>query len=274
VQRGLMTLALISCLLIAHFGIVDQLGRSYTEDGFQRALITFGVARGLNGVISVAQGTELALQPAGIGINLAPGQILDPVNDLVERFSWVMLTCGTSLGVQRILLDITAWPGFTLLILACICASLFVLWRPHALSDNNRRRLQKVTLIVIIIRFAVPMAAVTSEAMYQYFLSPQYETAKQQLEQTTSEIGAINRHTRTQLEPESNHSLLDEARRLYQSASYQFDIDGRIEEYKQAARHLSEYTINLIVVFVLQTMAFPLFFLWLVVRIIRRIGNS
>ncbi len=59
---------------------VDRSGESQLDVAFTRALIGFGIARTLNGVISVAQGTEFAGQPAGIGVNFAPGEILDPVN--------------------------------------------------------------------------------------------------------------------------------------------------------------------------------------------------
>lgn len=34
----------------------------------KRALVTFALTRTLNGVISVAQGTQLAFQPAGVGV--------------------------------------------------------------------------------------------------------------------------------------------------------------------------------------------------------------
>ena len=69
----------------------------------------FAMARGLNGVISVAQGTSVAIQPAGVGVMLAPGELLDPVNDLVEQFSTVMLFASASLGLQRLLIGMSGW---------------------------------------------------------------------------------------------------------------------------------------------------------------------
>jgi hypothetical protein len=66
----------------------------------------FAVARTLNGVISAAQGTEVALEPGGVGVVLSVGEILDPINDLIERFSAVMLIAASSLGLQALLLNI------------------------------------------------------------------------------------------------------------------------------------------------------------------------
>ncbi len=273
IKKGVFSIVLLIMIALVHFGVVDDIGRGSTESGFKRALLTFGIARGLNGVISVAQGTEVALQPAGMGVIFTPGQILDPVNDLVERFSWVMLACSTSLGAQRVLLDITAWPGFTVFIAVLFCIILLATWLPETVNDRVYRIACKSAAILLILRFAIPVVAIANEGVYHHFLAPQYEHSKQQLEQTTDTIGRIHRASQENLSRKPA-SLLDEARHLYESASRQIDIDARVEEYKAAAANVSEYTINLIVVFVLQTIVFPLISIWLVIQFIKRIVTS
>jgi hypothetical protein len=52
----------------------------------------------------VLEETEVAIGFSGVGFVLALGQILDPVNDLIERFSWVVLAAGASLGAQSFFL--------------------------------------------------------------------------------------------------------------------------------------------------------------------------
>ncbi|MGD8886085.1 MAG: hypothetical protein PVF34_10705, partial [Gammaproteobacteria bacterium] len=116
--------------MLAILGSLDATGKSYTEDSFKRALITFGIARGLNGVISVAQGTEIAVQPAGVGMNFTPGQILDPINDLVEQFSWIMLASSASLGIQKVLLAISSTTMMTILLIVVFSIYLVSVWRP------------------------------------------------------------------------------------------------------------------------------------------------
>ena len=121
-------------LLLAFFSVsklfdtfsIDSFGERYTEEGLTRSLAAFGIAKGLNGLISVVQGTEVAVEPVGVGVILTPGQILDPVNDLIERFSWVMLVCTTSLGIQSILLSI--FSSFYFSITVALTLFLFVLF--------------------------------------------------------------------------------------------------------------------------------------------------
>jgi len=82
------------------------------------------LARGFNAVVSVFQESEVQLEPAGVGVSLALGQALDPINDLVERFSWVMLASLTSLGIQKFLIEITPFLSIQILLLLALCALL------------------------------------------------------------------------------------------------------------------------------------------------------
>ena len=108
-RQWALGLGLLLAALMAVTPFLDQRAVDNYESLFQRALVTFALARTLNGVISAVQGTEVAIQPAGVGVTLTPGQMLDPVNDLVERFSWVMLGATISLGIQQVLLEVSAW---------------------------------------------------------------------------------------------------------------------------------------------------------------------
>ena len=61
---------------------------------------------------------------AGVGVIFTLGQILDPINDLIERFSSVMLVAASSLGLQILLLNITSWWGVSGFLIAAAGAFL------------------------------------------------------------------------------------------------------------------------------------------------------
>ena len=81
---------------------IDNAPNHQLESLFQSAITTFVLVRGLSTAIPVFQGTEVAIEHSGVWVVLTSGQILDLVNDLTERFSWVVLAPGTSLGAQII----------------------------------------------------------------------------------------------------------------------------------------------------------------------------
>ena len=264
-SKILITLAVLLFGILIGAGWLDDYGRDYTEQGLKRTLIAFGVARGLNGVISVAQGTEVAVEPVGVGVTFTPGQILDPINDLIERFSWVVLASGVSLGAQRILLSMTAWIWFSAAVIVLLLLSLFNMWRNDLLEEHWRKRLYKLTAALLVLRLTVPVIAVINEGIYQVFLAPQYEQSMEGLKQTTESIEEIKQQ---QTPDATQQGFLERAKQMMESASSAFDIDRQLESLKQQASQASEDALNIIVVFVLQTLVFPLFFLWLSYRVI------
>jgi hypothetical protein len=270
-QKIVLTLLCLLLALLAWQGTVDDYGREYTDKGFKRALVTFAVARSLNGVISVAQGTEVALQPAGIGINFTPGQILDPVNDLIERFSWVMLASSTSLGLQKLLLSILSSTVFTALILLSLLLVLFLQWYPGRTPGWLRPLAYRMAMVLVVVRFCIPAVALVTEGVFQLFLEEQYTVSTQRIEQTTEDIARVNQRAETEVPARAEESLLERAQRMMDSAAASIDVQAYIERYKAAAADASEHAINLIVIFTLQTILLPLFLLWLLIRLLKRV---
>ena len=91
------------------FESADSAGIEYVDKAFDRALIAFALARATNAIISIIQDSEIDIAPAGIGVTIAIGEALDPINDMIERFSWVMLVSLVSLGIQKLLIEISPW---------------------------------------------------------------------------------------------------------------------------------------------------------------------
>ena len=247
------------------------------EAGLKRALIAFAVARGLNGVISVAQGTEVAIQPAGLGVVLAPGQVLDPVNDLVEQFSSVMLVAAASLGLQRLLIGMSGW--VPLVIALSVIAILWLLEsmrqvrrlrhthegasHTHAADPNSRLSLllQGVLVVLLLLRFSVPVSALLSEGAYRVFLQPEYERSRVELEAAKTTLGRTTDELKPQERPDEG--VLDRTRRWFGEAGDTFDVEKRIEALQATAAAVTRNIIDLIAIFVVQTVVLPLLFLWL-----------
>lgn len=267
------TLALLF-VAVAQFGLVDKIGQRYTDDGFGRAIITFGIARGLNGVISVAQGTEVAVEPAGVGVIFTPGQILDPVNDLIERFSWVMLASSTSLGIQGLLLKIFSSPYFSLMVIAALGLAISMMWWRKPLPLAVRVFTYRSAIFLLILRFLIPMMAIASEGFYKLFLEPEYIESSLHLKQTSENIGRINEQSQSQEQEGEASSWYENLVRSYRSTLDSLNVDKRVEVVKQIVENVTDHTINLIVIFTMQTIIFPLLFLWLSLKLISSVFRS
>jgi hypothetical protein len=106
VRKALVALSVAALIVGAWLAPLDLPAMQQVDAGLKRALVSFATARALNAVISVAQGTQASVQPLGVGVTLSPGQILDPVNDLVEKFSDLMLVASVVFGIQKVLISI------------------------------------------------------------------------------------------------------------------------------------------------------------------------
>lgn len=266
IKYSLMAVAIALMIAVSFMKPIDRSSESQIDSAMTRALIGFGIARTLNGVISVAQGTEFAVQPAGVGVNFSPGEILDPINDLVERFSWVMLVATSSLGIQKILLEVSSWIGISIMLAGAAFFWLLTKWqagKASALATFASRLL----LLMLLLRFLIPLGAIANDWVYRQFLEPRFETSSQELEIASERIRDIS--TRTSSPTPEADSISQKAKNLYNSMTSKFDFDGMLQDYRNSAENVSEHAVNLIVVFLLQTILFPLLFLYLVYRAFR-----
>ncbi len=260
----------VVAVLIALSGLADDLSSDYADEAFKRALVTFAIARGLNGVISVVQGTEVAVEPGGVGVNFTVGQILDPINDLVEQFSSVMLVAASSLGLQKILLNMTAWWGTTGLFVLAAAFLAVATWWPGGANAAARSVAIRVFAAALFLRFALPVLIVGTQLVFSTFLESQHDAAAAVLEATSSEIEEFNQDEAAAIPGSGDPSLIERLGDMIDTSMRQLDVSGRIERLKESASMATEQIVFLIVIFVLQTIILPLAFLWLFVEGLKR----
>lgn len=314
---------------------LDSAAEKYVQDGLQRSIASYAVAKTLNAVISFAQGTELSFQ-VGIGATITPGQVLDPVNDLVEQFSELMLIASIAFGVMLILVKIGGYWVFSLLLTIGVGAWLWMRWENIVIPDL----LTKVVVALLFVRFSMPMVAFGSEFVYKQFLEDDYKQNQLALDQSSNDISekgngfsindkdeetspassgpstttpplpsevspplqgqpivvtpatpeesygimgklknfkekvvtsfsstapaADNPESKSTMEKigEKASGFLESAKALPQKAKQMMKFQEKIDKLKDSANKLYEHIVNLIVVFVLQTIIIPIFFLW------------
>ena len=264
--RWLLAALVAATVVLSAFTPVDRLAEDRYESLFQRALITFALARTLNGVISAVQGTELALQPAGVGVTLTPGQVLDPINDLIERFSWIMLGATLSLGVQQVLLDVGQWWGVRVLL-----ALLGLLWLWARLRNSTSETVFfRVFIIAVFIRFAVPLAMIANEGLYHLFLESRFVESTQVIETAGKEIGEVGA-AEAETPGEAESGMLESLGRMFESTRDAMDFKQQVAFISERASDVIEHLIQLSVVFILQTGILPIAFLWIFLQLFKQL---
>ena len=167
---------------------MENMANQQVDAGLKRALITFGTARAINAGISLVQGTSVAIQPLGVGVNLTIGQVLKPVNELVGQFANLMLAASVAFGVQKILLSIGAHWLISLLFTGVAAFWCYSTYR----HENSPPWLSQILVVLIMTRFAVPAVTVGSDVMFKQFMEHEYTSSQQAIGATQQEIEKIS----------------------------------------------------------------------------------
>jgi hypothetical protein len=270
-KKSFLSLVLLIVAALAVTPIVDQRASAEYEQLFQRAFITFALARTINGVISVVQGTEVALQPAGVGVTLTPGEILDPVNDLIERFSWIMMGATVSLGIQSVLLDISAWWPVQALLAVFITWIVIRIWQPGKGTPVSGIFLKRVLLVLLFVRFAVPLMLIANDFMYQQFLESRYVQSSQIITTAGQDLEKLSAATREDVVDSGEPGWLDSITQAWNDTFDSLDMSGKLDRMQARAGEVVEHLVQLSVIFILQTGLLPIAFLWIFLNFFKRL---
>lgn len=257
---GSLTLLIAVLLTLNFLPQTQKISTQYVDDNFQRALATFAISKSLNAIISVAQGTEIAATPAGIGVNFAVGELLDPINDMVERFSWVMLMATLSLGIQKILIVVVSTSLIEYLFLLLGIATLYRLYKP---KKSYLSTLVKLFVFLLILRFSMPLMALANQGVYDYFLAEDFQKAALSLQQQQIDLdktGAVQ---------QQSGSLWAKIKKIYQNTKEALNIKKQLRDLRLALDNTFNNLLHLMTIFVIQTILFPLLFLYLLIKLLK-----
>lgn len=259
-RRVLVALTMAAVVLCSWLAPLDAPAMQQVDAGLKRALLSFATARVLNAAISVAQGTEALVTPLGVGVTLAPGQVLDPVNDLVEQFSNLMLAASVVFGIQKVLIGIGGyWP----ISLALSAAALGWCWlymrRQHAPAWLSR-----MLVILLMLRFAIPVVTIGTDLLWQKFLAADYQASQQLMDTASGQVDKLGPAVPATAE---SSGLMEQMKGWLSKTA---DVKKNFEDLKQAAERATEHIIKLIVIFLLQTLVLPLLLLWALYGVARR----
>lgn len=242
------------------------------QAGLTRALTTYAAARALGAAVAAAQGTQLSLQPIGVGVELAPGQALKPISDLIEQFSTLMLAASVVFGVHLLLLAMGAHWLVSAALTAALAAWLILRWRPAEPSSGPGRRLKRLApllMALLLLRFGVSLIGLGNEAVYHAFMAPEYTAAQ-------NAITGAGDAVRQELPPVEPATRADEGwlDRLKRFAPKIPDLNAVYERIKATANQVVGDLVRLLAVFLLQTVVVPIGLLWALWRLVRALFGA
>lgn len=240
---------------------------AYFRDAITRAGLAYAACRVVNASVSVAKESSLQLEPAGVGVSLAVGQALDPIDDMAERLSDVLVTAIAALGVQKLAYEIgvLAAPPVAAVLLVVLAV---LVW----FEDARLRRLARAALgmlaLVAVARFCLPFSSMANVFVQQHFFDDRMAEASQRLSLGQAELDELVDFSLPEIE-----GLVDTLRNSAaflkrKTAAFQDAVVHTVRNAGTIVESLLQLTLLYVGVFLIQVIALPLLTLWLMARTI------
>lgn len=192
-QKAVVLVAVILLVALAWVEALDQRASAHMMNVMMESLAAFGIAKVLNGAISVLQSVELSIGVASVTV----GEALDPLNDLVEMYATLMKLSVGSLVIQNILLEIVSTLFFKVLI--AVTGGLFAL---SVLARGLARSVLTFRLFVfaVFLRFVVVLAVGASSLVDGFILEQRLVEKVRQVDAFSQQIDFADADSRVSTE--------------------------------------------------------------------------
>ena len=251
--KTIAALFIVVMVALSSTRFLDDYVDDYTNDSIKSAALTYATARGINALVSMMQSSEVE---AGIGIvsgSMTIGELLDPLNDMIERFSTVMTWVLASLAAQKVLLLVASHEVFLYLVAVLGISALLLLFYG---APRMQDLLFRGFLVVVFVRFALGLAVAANSGVDYLFLDQQLQSNDAEIKNFEANI--IGLETREDFDADS---MRDSAIAFWQGLS--------LDELERKISDGIENFINLVAIYLLKTILFPLGFFYAAYYFIR-----
>jgi len=267
--RAALLLLLLSALFygvsFVKLPVVDRVADDYFSESIKAATIAYATTRGVNAVVSVVKESHLELAPAGVGVTIAAGQILDPIDDMTERLSSMLVAAIASIGIQKLGFEIGEAISFKAIAVILLLA-IPLIWLNSPTLTILLHPAIKLCLILLLLRFMLPTSALISDALYTNWLQPGIEDSVEKLTIISNSYDEMSNMT-----PEENKGFFSSmtAGAANKVAKTRAAFLNMVENAENIISSLLNLMTAYLAIFVVQVLLLPLVMLWLLVALFK-----
>jgi len=152
--------------------------KRYLNESIVLSASTYATCRVINGGVSSLQESSISISPWGVGLEYEAGQILDPINDAVERLSEACVSSMALLGAQRIVLGIINRYGvFPFYFSLCLFVGC-ILWGKGA---RFARLFGRLAILLLLLRVSTPVLCFLGSLLNNQYFDPRMKEQTIQL---------------------------------------------------------------------------------------------
>jgi hypothetical protein len=261
---------MVAILLFFTAGIkipgLDHKTNTYFMEAMTKAGLAYATCRAINASVSIVKESTLQLEPAGVGISLAIGQVLDPIDDMTERLSDVLVTAITALGIQKLAFEISltlAPPIFAFF----LCLLSLLIWFDSDRIAGLQKNLLRILVLIAVARFCLPISSLANDFVHHHFFADQIAQANEELALGSAELEQLKEFSL----PEMDGLLgtIENSTALLKQKSIQLKdaLVSTVYNMGDMIENLLKLTFLYVGIFIIQVILLPLLSFWFLVKI-------
>lgn len=244
IYSGILQQRLVNPLLVP----LDDRANAALQRSLMLSSASFATARLIDRGIAFVSEAQV-----GVGVaSIKPGQLLKPLQDMAVRYSDIMVLAMTSIGLQLFLLEFGKLAALPLFGAGILVSAVTLIVGPASWRNSATYLLRIFIALLLVIRIGVPLAAFGVAELSDWVLEPQRIAAEAALSGETAALQRVEQPLQG-----SDEGALSWLKQLAGQAN---DVFNAVKSFSDT---MVEKLIQLIVVYSLQTVVFPLLSLWL-----------
>lgn len=270
-------------------GAAEAVAEDYCEQTLVDATKAYVAAKVIDKTISTLQRVEISVTPFGMGMTVAPGEMLAAVNDAIERVSAALFTVMGIMLVEKLLLGMISWVSFKVLLpVALGCGILYCLAGERMSWSRSTASFLGTTALLCWL--FLPVTALVSGYVEDAYLGPVYAEQMDRIEGAAAGVileGDVQHEAPAMPSEKSSGggwfsglsdgltALVDKLSALMESirtAAANASVEGlkqKAEDILNYADDATDRLFHTFCIFVVTTIIIPLFSFFLLCRTVR-----
>ena len=254
-----LTNALNFALNLTPIKILDQKGEAYINSTLVKVGAAFVMTRAINSAISIFQESTVDISPAGIGVTIALGEFLDPINDFIEKTSYILFLSTISLSIQKVVLELGPTISVNFLLSIALIFFIMNVWFKEKIDYDFFAIGGKIVAIAILVRLLIPTVGLVNDTLYNTYFSAKLSESMNELEKTQEQVNEVEGFGNT---PTEDQSLWTKIKGIKNAVNID-NIKNKLETIKNSTANIFDKLITIATIFIIQTIIIPLLTLWL-----------
>jgi len=185
-KKIIISIILILTIVLAWSKVLDIHAKDYNLSTTKDVITTLAITRSINAALSVVQNSSLLLG-VGVQVDMAIGQVVNPINDFLDRFSWVLLFALISLGIQDFIIVLAQTSILNGLLTISILLVIFSFYKRYSFSNV----VYKFMIFLVFIRFSIPIIDIVNGYIYQTMMQQKIITIQEKNKKFNKELQSL-----------------------------------------------------------------------------------